>query len=68
MNTVTDIEQHLRKRPTGRSHRRRADDSPHTQGYPLTMIDWDELNTAIDELCAQFKAAQPEIRKVKFPL
>jgi len=35
--------------------------NPDTRGYGLDIIDWDELNLEIDDLCAAFKAVQPNV-------
>lgn len=34
--------------------------APDTRGYSLDPLDWDELNAAIDNFCAAFKAAEPD--------
>ncbi len=47
MNTITEIEKHINGRAVNRARRERS----------AELFDWEELNRAIDKLCAEFKAA-----------
>ncbi len=60
LNTITEIAEHLRAGTLRRPQRAlRTPADADTSTRLLAMIEWDILNLAIDELCAEFKAAQP---------
>jgi hypothetical protein len=62
MTSMTVIGRYLGAVRNTTPERGRVDERPlEPDGYSLDLLEWDELNVEIDDLCAAFKEVQPNV-------
>ena len=62
---MTGIGRYLGATRKTRLGRGRFEEDPGaTVAYSLDLLDWDQLNVAIDDLCATFNDAQSNVRPI----